>query len=84
MLGAAGELQCRRGVGLALGQPAGHFAGVVQLVGDGEGAVVAVGVGDGVGVRGVGFVDQPDGCDVVWFEGVEGLHFLGACVGLCW
>ncbi len=75
MLGPAGELQRGRGVRLALGQPASHFAGVVQFVRDGAvGAVVAA--GDRVGVAGMGLVDEPDGCDVVRSEGLERLHFF--------
>ena len=68
MLGAAGELEGWGGIGLAGGEPARHFLGVVKLIGDG-GAIVAR---DRSGVPGVRFVDELEGCDVA---GGEGLHF---------
>jgi hypothetical protein len=74
VLRPAGELQRRRGVGLARGQPASHFPGVVQLIWDGGAAIVAR---DGVGVLRVGVVDEFDGCGVVRREGREGVHFAG-------
>ncbi len=83
VLGPARELQRRRRVRLALGQPASHFAGVMQLVRDGAGAVavVATATGDRLGIAGVRLVDEPDGCDVVCSEGLEGLHVLLSCAG---
>ena len=56
MLGADGELEGRGRGGAALGEVGGHFAGVVEFVGDGAGG----GVDDG-GVEGVGGVDGGEG-----------------------
>lgn len=65
VLGPTGELEGGRGVGGVLGQEAGHLLGVVELVGDGGGAI-----GEG-GVLGVGGVDEGEGCGVVGGEGGE-------------
>lgn len=68
MLRSTGQLQGGRRILFPPGQPASHFLGVVQLVGDVVGA--------GPGVLGVGCIDEVKGCGVIAWEGREGgCHF---------